>query len=954
LHSPRLDYILKTFMLDKGLYPAVFAACMQDETALLAKLFDITEEYSVSRLIEQSGIQDSYKYRCHQRSFAIANAALDEKGEMDLKALTGLISLLESQGYIPFPHGYSDAGLTEHILKSLRKWESDKGLRVYLKKFQMPLCHKYAERLIRDTIGIEGDQIISDRDLRVAVLAACLFPIRQNVGSCFATAPAILIQKEQPENLLADLYDLLTLGKMNRTIAGKEHSVPLSPSIGIGDLRKSMTLIPKHLDDMPPGFRVPLEMTGIIPKSLSKLDRLNWFWERLEAFYSQEKNLSVESFFHFVTLAHLQVTEEDMERFRGEEQSLLRRVRKMEIIHDTRHYKRRERFESAQFLEDRLKRLFISMTENTLARAWEYTIASLSETKMEFSRWNLYSSLGLNHEEPGGLGQIIYRFVEERIALCNGKLEEYQRDYEIAFDQLRATETLLKQASNESDARRLKAEFQSRLYHMQACLDLRDRFYHKASFYPQLFSFFVKELDHRFPEYFQEIYDAQMQEVEIHDYEDSPAGFRLVYKHGRRDASLWTMIHTQEQFIDSLIDFFSFVEPQIAAACESNSCEDDIKEIIAYIIIHLRTEEFIVSAYERSAKVHQSSVKRRSLKEMQKAEKKPWSYTSGGVMTTLIKTYYRREGEVHDEPFTVEGALDLLTLIIETMKSLPYNFTAYFPKSTSKMMLMHSPTHAFLLLPYEMPFFEAWDENGFTYTWIRDNFLQPRQNFYSSISLSISEQESLLSFFSAYLPQDLNFKMVRGVKIEDHASLKNFSKKILKTLPSSPVIDDALDSFLYQALPLTPAYKWKDAVYAILEEKAGKDVLALLEKFPDDPGGYIPSRLIKEFAKAVYILFKGKVCLDFDLHNFVTKKAESLGLSSHSPLIFADTNWSQNYFGFVVSPITEELQLWRVAPSGFEGVFLRSWASYLTPGNRQGWGIYTRPQEYNQLFERKI
>lgn len=954
MHNSHLDHILKNFSLDKGFYPAVFRSQIQGEKSLLAKLWGIKDEYALSHLIEQSSIQDSFKFRSHRRSFAVANAVLDEKGEMDLKILSELIQLIEKQGFIPFPHGYSDSGLSLHILKCLKKWESDKGLKVFLKKIQMPLCHKYAERLIKDTIGAESDQILSDRDVRVAVLSACLFPLRQNVGSCFATAPAILIQKEQIENLLADLYDLLTLGKMTRTIAGKEHSVPLSPSIGIGDLKKNMTLLPKNLEDMPPGFRMPLEAVGILAKNLSVSDRLSWFYKKLESFFAEQKTLTVESFFRFVTLDHLQVTEEDMEKFQLEELSLLRRAKKTEIIHDARPSKRRERLERAQFLEDRLKKLFICMTENALARAWEYTIASLSETKMEFSRWNLYSSLGLNPDESGGLGQIIYRFVEEKIASCNEKLEDYQRDYEIAFDQLRATETLLKQASSESDARRLKAEFQSRLYHMQACLDLRDRFYQKASFYPQLFSFFVKELDHRFPEYFQEIYDAEMQEVEIHDYEDSPAGFRLVYKHGRRDASLWTMIHTQDQFVDCLIDFFSYVEPQIVASCESNNCEDDIKEIIALLIMHLRTEEFIVSAFDRSAKVHQSSVKRKSLKEMQKGEKKPWSYTSGGVMTTLLKTYYRREGEVHEEPFTVEGALDLLTLILETMKSLPYNFSAYFPKNTDKMMLMHSPTHAFLLLPYEPFFFEGWDDNTFTYTWIRDHFLLPRQSFYHAISLASSEQEYLLSLFSAYLPEELAFKMIRSAKIDNHSNVKDFSKKILKTLPTSPVIEDALDSFLYQALPLTPAYKWKDAIYAILEEKTGKDVLALLDKFPEGPGGYIPARLIKEFAKAFYVLCKGKVCFDFDLHSYVTKKAESLGLSSPSPLIFADTNWSQNYFGFVVSPTSEELQLWRVAPSGFEGIFLRSWAPFLKTESHQSWGIYTKPQEYNQLFERKL
>jgi hypothetical protein len=269
-------------------------------------------------------------------------------------------------------------------------------------------------------------------------------------------------------------------------------------------------------------------------------------------------------------------------------------------------------------------------------------------------------------------------------------------------------------------------------------------------------------------------------------------------------------------------------------------------------------------------------------------------------------------------------------------------------------MLMHSPTHAFSLLPYERPFFDGWDNNGFTYTWIRDQILLPRQNFYRSISLSLSEQEHLLHSFALYLPKELAFKIAQGVQIEHEVSVKEFAQGILRVLPHNAMILDALDSFLYQALPLTPGLKWKESVYSLLEEKTGKEVLPLLEHFPDEPSSYMAARVIKEIAKAFYVLLRGSVCLDFDLHEYITNKAEKLLLSSPSPLIFADSNWSQNYFGFVVSPITEELQLWRMSESGYEGIFLRSWAPYLSEGSKQVWSIYTRPQEYSQLFERKI
>jgi hypothetical protein len=55
---------------------------------------------------------------------------------------------------------------------------------------------------------------------------------------------------------------------------------------------------------------------------------------------------------------------------------------------------------------EQVRKTFLSMTENILARVWQYSLASFSETKMEFSRWNLFTSLGFNHEEKGALEKL--------------------------------------------------------------------------------------------------------------------------------------------------------------------------------------------------------------------------------------------------------------------------------------------------------------------------------------------------------------------------------------------------------------------------------------------------------------------------------------------------------------------------------------------------------------------
>ena len=127
---------------------------------------------------------------------------------------------------------------------------------------------------------------------------------------------------------------------------------------------------------------------------------------------------------------------------------------------------------------------------------------------------------------------------------------------------------------------------------MQSCLEIRDRAYSAASHYSTLFSFLQEQYSAKCPEYFQEIYDAEMQDVKTGPYEDSPAGFRLVYKHCRTDPSLWTMIYTSDQYIEALVSFFIATEHAIVQACEWEKGKEEIAFLTSHIIHHIRTHEF--------------------------------------------------------------------------------------------------------------------------------------------------------------------------------------------------------------------------------------------------------------------------------------------------------------------------------------------------------------------------
>ena len=78
--------------------------------------------------------------------------------------------------------------------------------------------------------------------IALMVLSAWLMQVRQSVGSCFATAPAILIHRTQPERFLSDMIQMVQKGAIKRVVDGTEHVVPLSTSTGSGDLSRRLSL----------------------------------------------------------------------------------------------------------------------------------------------------------------------------------------------------------------------------------------------------------------------------------------------------------------------------------------------------------------------------------------------------------------------------------------------------------------------------------------------------------------------------------------------------------------------------------------------------------------------------------------------------------------------------------------------------------------------------------------
>ena len=97
-----------------------------------------------------------------------------------------------------------------------------------------PYSNKIAEQIIGDTLQLHEKTPITDAHARRAALSALICYLRQNVGSCFATAPCIVVHDEQPLQFLKDINELLNTGRLKRTWSGVEYSVPFKSHMGFG------------------------------------------------------------------------------------------------------------------------------------------------------------------------------------------------------------------------------------------------------------------------------------------------------------------------------------------------------------------------------------------------------------------------------------------------------------------------------------------------------------------------------------------------------------------------------------------------------------------------------------------------------------------------------------------------------------------------------------------------
>lgn len=967
----------KVAFTDDSFYPRIFSLLLKQKKTVNNDFKEICEEEygDISRRSDVSKIQESVSIRNVLRTRRLSQFLVNEKGEISAENLGLYLHCLEQSLYSLGPNRQYDASRQELILNSLKNLRDNKELLTLLKNVNKPYSNREADEIIKNTLGLDQNHIVTDVHAKMAVVAALICYLRQSVGSCFGTAPCILIHDEQPMQFVKDIIELFGTGRLKRTFGGLEYSVPLSTTWGIGDLKKPIFMSEASNDNeifYSPGLINALDAVSIFPDDFKLKNKVE-LTKKLGLITIKKLNkqndyllTNMEELIRSILLDHFQLNEETVSNYLIQEK-LANKGSLFVPVSSNLNGSSKNVVSPSKFLGqfEIAKNAFKLIVDNALLKSWEFTVASFSENKAGFTTWNLYASLGFKPNEKGGIGESLYEILKIKLDESNRKVEGFQEEYEQAYSHLKYYETRIRTATTEKEIGWLKVEYQSKVNEFHFLEEMRNKLHLKAKRLANLFDLMIDIFMELFPQYFQEVYDASMHDVAANQYDDSPAGFRLVVKHGRGNTAQWTQIYTADEFIEALIGFFTATESEIRHSAEMEGLEEEFTEMITAVVLKIRSPEFLESAFTRMAAAHHIAPIADPLNNLDKIEKKPWAYVSGGSMVTLISTYYRSEEKPHEVARWVESPTELLLFLIDTMKQLPPKLKDEYGKNPNKSMLIHSPTHAFLLKPGFSKFMQAWTSEIFTYTYVRDKIILPAERFIRGLILD----EEMMDFFIQELIENfpVNFK----------SHIKSSLKPIYRTLTPpefrNHLIDqlrrdrslnylgrplftkEDVDSRLYSSLPFFHTSQLKDLVKNVFNElsKTNKlyrdnfeETLGLIYDTVKDVKIISSSRL-QDICKVMICLMEFKTSFDVDYHAAIAIVCQNLGYAMPQPLIVADSNWVKDYFGFVVNPGTTDLEFWRLDPTGTSGAEMSSWNMWLN-GTRQDltWGLLNKPHEY--------
>lgn len=902
---------------------------------------NLTVTEDIANQIHLSKLQDKDLYKIRQLSLQLAQFIIDDDGHLILDKVDYVLQKADRSKAILQEDNTNDTFLVENILRVLKYLTSHKTLIKKFKKISLPLCHKKAEGFIKDTLLLKKEEVVTDAHLKRAILCTLLTPLRQTVGSCFATACAIYLQQQDIYQMFLDLEDLLKMGTLTRLINGVSYFVPFNPTMGMGELKKHLT--PSSFAFLPysPSLLYAFEnaslyMTHELEKHLSSV--FSFFTSNLTAIEKKEKiaELMVQVLEKKQVDNLYQLLDEILlEYFDLKEEDFLAKKR----LEKTEHFiassyhpsmiqttsSKKDKVEEYFEVKKILFSSFQSFVTCPLLKSWEYTLASFCDVKKEFTLWNLYSSLGLSSKEEGGIGAFLFKEIDQKLKAANDNVISYYEEAVILEGKIRGNEAVLYRTEIQSEEMRLRSEMAVDAQRLQLILEKKEEAEAITKSYQELFNHLVSSYIDLFETFFREVYDPDMIEQSAVDYNDSPAGFRLMATHGRKDSSTWTSIQDQDEFIQALRDFFIATENRIVSSFPIVEVHRDISSLITEMIQYIQSPIFIEHALKRVQMTHQAFLGQVNKAFKDKIVQKPWGYISGGTLDTLAKTYFKKDSLEKKERI-IESPTELFIYLIDLLQVIEQPFKdKILDKNLS--FLMYNGAHAFLFCPYFPSFAAAWKNTASSIVILYELLINKAEEFVTKISLSKEMQKDLIQEFLKNSNQKEEI-MVSYISREN-LSIIEFTQHFLSQFSVKPVV---FSSFLYRALlipqSLSDIYEVFDALPFDTDDRRAQ----ARSHFQGRPLNLLS--LQREIKKCL-IKSYDSVCMPYDYHREILSVLEKQKKIYPRPILFADTNWPCYYFGFLPNPITQELELWRFDTIASRGQLMEKEIS----GFGSTWGV---------------
>jgi hypothetical protein len=883
---------------------------------------------------QTTGLQDARLVALRRLGLRTARAILTARGEIDLSRAEGLVR--DWSRWAPqWPELMDDLEDALRLMQiQLERLTREKPLRQLLMSCGKPIGQPESEQRIRLSCGLAPQAPVGDYETRLAVLSALLTPLRQSVGSCFATAACILVQREEPAMLLDDLRSLIELGKLERMVEGQSSTVPLAIRWAGGLVRRP---IPERVSApwKDPGFIRGACAAGLAEGPFAGLG----LRRQLKALAERGVHLgslSIEDLFGRLVAQALDLPW-PVPSANAEGQDLLMGGAAVRLLRKRESWQERVRQAAEAFTAEE---------HHPLLKTWEYSVASFVEAKPLMAAHNLWTALGLSSEDSHSVGgalrgqlqpalDSIQQEIEQAVGLANQCVARVER--------VKSRSRHLRDA-RDAEWAQLEARGAQRDYdYAQGRLSQLEDHAEQIAGFPKLFAEVVQRL---MPRYFQEAYDPALVGQTTSVFDDAPAGFRLVFKGGVDFVPSWKWIDGGQDYRLAVREFFDRCFLECRDDPQTRLIGPDVNRLAQSFSLILDQPAFQLGALQRLSEAHARPLPPDPLHHLDQVSYKPWAYESGGTLLGLVQHYFALPELPTSEQKNCERAIDLVAFLIDQIRLLPEHQAKLLQPPWGDL-LAFSPTHAFTLLAGGPDLQRCLSTDLYAYTLLQQEWLDPQEAFWKSCILSAGPQlDRILESWISQLPETIQpVASLAAMGLPQHLPATELFELIRKGFPERladrgrvELVLGRLEGTLLEQCPLVTAPQGRQALINCFPELPP----AALEQACDLVDRGLEGALGRRMAVQIAALIAQS---PIDTQQIVAR-LRAAGLMAPKACVWADTNWPFFQFSLAWSPREQAPSLWRTSPLADRGLPMVEWASYLDLGNEEPWGWLSRPTDY--------